>query len=72
MADHKRIRVYAGSSLVSPPFVQSWSPLARYSIKINVDVAVGSNSASIATVVRDWRGELVFACSQKVNTTLSF
>ena len=51
--DHKRIRVSAGSPLVSMPSVQSWSPPARYSIKINVDAAVGPNSASIAMVVRD-------------------
>ncbi|KAL0004966.1 hypothetical protein SO802_012527 [Lithocarpus litseifolius] len=71
--DHKRIRVSAGCPLVSTPSVQSWSPLARYSIKINVDAAVGPNSASIATVVRDWRGELVFVLApKKLNTTLPF
>ena len=38
--------------------------------KINVDAAVGLRFSSIATVARDRKGELVFAGSRKVNTTL--
>ena len=38
------------------------------SIKINVDAVVGSRYSSIAFVTRDGRGELVFACSKRVNT----
>ena len=34
-----------------------------------MDAAVGPNFASIVAVAR-WREELVFACSQRVNTTL--
>ena len=40
------------------------------SFKINVDAAVGLRFSSIAAVARDWRRELVFADSMKVNTTL--
>ena len=40
------------------------------SFKINVDAAVGPRFSSIAAVARDRRGELVFAGSRKVNTTL--
>ena len=40
------------------------------SFKINVDAAVGLRFSSIAAVDRDRRGELVFAGSRKVNTTL--
>ena len=42
----------------------------RLDIKINVDAAVGPRFSTITAVVRDWRGELVFAGSMKVNTTL--
>ena len=40
------------------------------SFKINVDAAMGPRFSSIAVVARDRRGELVFAGSMKVNTTL--
>ena len=39
------------------------------SFKINVDAAVGPCFSSIVAVARDWRGELVFAGTMKVNTT---
>lgn len=29
---------------------------------------MGTHCSSIASVARDWRGELVFACSKRVNT----
>ena len=31
--------------------------------------AIGPNCSSLALVARDWRGDLVFACSQKAKTT---
>ena len=37
-------------------------------IKINVDAALNPSNSTIAVVARDWRGELIFACSKKVNT----
>ena len=45
------------------------SPARRFSIKINVDAIIGLKFFTVAAVERDWRGRLVFACSQKVNTT---
>uniref|UniRef100_A0A2N9J298 CCHC-type domain-containing protein n=1 Tax=Fagus sylvatica TaxID=28930 RepID=A0A2N9J298_FAGSY len=39
-------------------------------IKINCDAAVRSRFSSIAVVTRDWRGNLVFAFSKKVNTII--
>ena len=39
-------------------------------MKISVDVACNIESSSIVAVARDWRGEVVFACSKRVNTTL--
>ena len=48
----------------------TWSKPDRGTIKINVDVACNSESSSIAAVARNWRGEVVFACSKRVNTTL--
>ena len=47
----------------------AWSPPRRFSVKINVDAAIGPKFSTVAAVARDWRGKLVFACSQKVNTT---
>ena len=49
--------------------LQPWSPLRHLSVKINVDAAIGPNCSSLALVARDWRGDLVFACSQKAKTT---
>ena len=50
----------------APP--QVWIPPSRLDIKINVDVAVGPCFSAIAIVMRDWRKELVFVGSMKVNT----
>ncbi|KAK9999465.1 hypothetical protein SO802_019068 [Lithocarpus litseifolius] len=47
-----------------------WIPPPRLDIKINVDAVVGPRYSAITAVVRDWRRELVFASSMKVNTTL--
>ena len=47
-----------------------WSKPDRDTIKINVDAACNIESSSIAAIARDWRGEVVFACSKRVNTTL--
>ena len=52
-----------------PSSPQTWIPSPSLSFKINVDVAVRPCFSSIAAVVRDWRGELVFAGAMKVNTT---
>jgi hypothetical protein len=39
-------------------------------IKINCDVAVGHCFSSIVVVACDWRGNMVFAFSRKVNTII--
>ena len=55
----------------------SWRSLSRWlkprynSFKLNCDAAVGLSYSSIAVVVRDWRGKLVFAHSKKVNTNVT-
>ncbi|XP_075633544.1 uncharacterized protein LOC142606010 [Castanea sativa] len=68
-AEHKNSSASNLRHLVlAPP--QVWIPPSRPDIKINVDAAVGPRFSAIAAVVRDWRGELVFAGSMKVNTTL--
>lgn len=70
VAKHKNSRVpldSLASLVVSGP--QNWVPPNCLSIKINVDGVVGPHYSSMAVVVRNWRGELVFACSQKLNTT---
>ena len=68
-AKHKNSRASTSRNLVSAP-PQVWIALSRLDIKINIDATVGPHYSTIATVVRDWRGELVFAGSMKVNTTL--
>ena len=35
-----------------------------------MDAAIGPHCSSIAFVARDWRWELVFACSKRMNTIL--
>ena len=49
-----------------------WSFPPRHGLKINVDAAVGPRFSIIAAVTRDWRGNVVFAGSRKVNTTIPF
>jgi len=48
--------------------VFSWTKPARGTIKINVDAAVGQSYSVLAVVAKDWRGDLLFACSNKANT----
>ena len=52
--------------------LQTWSPPRCLYVKINVDVAIGPNYSSLALAARDWRRDLVFACSQKAKTTFPF
>ena len=42
----------------------TWSNPDRGTIKINVDAACNSECSSIAVVARNWRGDVVFACSK--------
>ena len=67
--EHKNSSDSTSRHLVSAP-PQVWIPPSRLHIKIKFDAAVGPRYSTIAVVVRDWRGELVFAGSMKVNTTL--
>ena len=48
--------------------VFSWTKPVRGVIKINVDATVGHSYSVLAVVVRDLRGDLIFACSNKANT----
>ena len=61
-SEHKISRATTPRQQV-PSSPQTWIPPPGLSFKINAGVAV---------VVRDWRRELVFASSMKVNTTLPF
>ena len=53
---------------MAPSHQRTLPPIS--SIKINVDAAIGPHCSSIASVARDWRWELVFACSKRMNTIL--
>ena len=55
-----------------PPPPPSWSFPPRHGLKINVDAAIGPRFFVIAAITRDWRGNVVFASSRKVNTTIPF
>uniref|UniRef100_A0A7N2M5I5 Uncharacterized protein n=1 Tax=Quercus lobata TaxID=97700 RepID=A0A7N2M5I5_QUELO len=55
------------SSTVS---ITHWNNPTRERRKINCDAAVGKFDSAIAMIARDWRGNLVFACSIKVNTNI--
>ena len=55
-----------------PPPPPGWSFPLRHGLKINVNATIGPRFSVIATVTRDWRGNVVFASSRKVNTTIPF
>jgi len=55
---------------VPSSILQTWIPPLDVSFKINVDAVVGPRCSSIAAMMRDLRGESVFASTMKVNTTL--
>ena len=67
--ESKISRPVATSSVNIDQPLQTQSPPRHLSVKINVDVVIGPNYSSLALVARDWRGDLVFACSQKAKTT---
>ena len=66
----KVLDILMGSS--SNRIQSTWSKLDRGTIKINVDATCNSESSSIVAVARDWREEVVFACSKRVSITLPF
>ena len=66
--EHKSARPSLVSSQVSASAL-GWSFPPRHGLKINVDAAVGPSFFVIAVVTRDWRGNVVFAGSRRVNTT---
>ena len=47
-----------------------WERLKVGVIKINCNAAVGRRFSSIVVVAHDWRGNMVFAFSKKVNTII--
>ena len=67
--EHKSARPPLVSSQVSASAL-GWSFPSRHGLKINVDAAVGPSFFVIAAVTRDWRGNVVFVGSRKVNITI--
>ena len=58
---------FSSVSSVNPRRVNvNWVRPKQGSIKINCDAAEGSNHSFIALVSRNWRGDLVFALSKRV------
>ena len=56
--------------LVLPRPFYSWIRPEQGAVKINCDAAVGSDHSFIAIMVRDWRGDLIFSMSKRVETNL--
>ena len=50
--------------------VTHWNNLTRERTKINCDAYMRKFDLAIAMISKDWRGNLVFACSIKVNTNI--
>ena len=67
--EHKLARRPAVTPIPSESSSLKLSPPDRLALKINVDGVVGPRFSLIAVMARNWRGELVFACSHRVNTT---
>ena len=72
----KKWRDHSTVFFKSVPLVKSslesfrWERPKVVVIKINYDAAVGRHFSSIATIARDWRGNMFFALSRKVNTII--
>uniref|UniRef100_A0A2N9ET81 Reverse transcriptase domain-containing protein n=2 Tax=Fagus sylvatica TaxID=28930 RepID=A0A2N9ET81_FAGSY len=62
-----RSAAYSGNKIKIPC---GWCKPSQGQIKINCDAAIGQNYSVLAVVARDWRGNLVFALSKKVNTNV--
>ena len=56
--------------LVLPRPFYSWIRPEQRAVKINCDAAVGLDHSFIAIVARDWRGDLIFSMSKRVETNL--
>ncbi|KAK9992588.1 hypothetical protein SO802_027573 [Lithocarpus litseifolius] len=70
---HERLKMvlWRVAAIVRGNSVQAkWLKPGNGSFKLNVDAAVGARHFVVAVIAKDWRGELVFASSKKVNTTL--
>lgn len=67
--EHMLARRPAVTPITSESSSLKLSPPDRLALKINVDGVVGPRFSLIAVMARNWRGELVFACSHRVNTT---
>ena len=56
--------------LVLPRPFYSWIRPEKGAVKINCDAAVGLDHSLIAIMARDWRGDLIFSMSKRVETNL--
>ena len=67
-AEHCKVR--SSPQIRGIRVLAKWLKPGNSSFKINVDATVGDHHSVVVVIARDWRGELVCACSKKVNTTL--
>ena len=66
----KRCVVLTDVPLVLPRPFYSWIKPEQGAIKMNCDAVVGLDHSFIAIVARDWRGDLIFSMSKRVETNL--
>ena len=69
-AEFKGVRTNTSTRHYPPRTVAQWIVTCRGSLKVNVDAIVGKSRSIISVVARDYRGELVFACTKWANTNL--
>ena len=62
-SQHKRFKATLFRTQTSC-YSNVWAKPVRPQIKVNVDAACNFGRAAIAAIARDWRGEVVFACSK--------
>ena len=62
--------VFTDAPLVLPRPFYSWIRPEQGVVKINCDAAVVLDHSFIAIVARDWRGDLIFSMSKRVETNL--
>lgn len=63
ISEHRRFKATLVRTQTSC-YSNVWAKPVRPQIKFNVDAACNFGRAAIAAIARDWRGEVVFACSK--------
>jgi hypothetical protein len=69
--EHRSLLVKESSKIIQViPNDVHWVGPKRGRLKLNCDATINSTSSALAVVARDWRGNLVFAFSKRVDTNI--